>query len=109
MSREKGTIAEEIACTHLRAQGFEIIDRNVYSRFGEIDIIALKDEVLHFVEVKSAVTYEAALQNITPTKLERVLKTAEGYMQRHQLSLDFEIDAVAVVGGTPCFIGNITL
>ena len=52
-TKAKGNIAEDRACEYLRSRGFRIIDRNVYNRFGEIDIIALKDSVLHFVEVKS--------------------------------------------------------
>ncbi len=109
MSRAKGDLAEEQACEHLRKRGFSIIDRNVSSRFGEIDVIAMKDEVLHFVEVKSGITYESAIQNITPTKLDRVLKTAEVYMKRHRLTLDFCIDAVIITPKELELVENITL
>ncbi len=64
-TKAKGNIAEERGCDYLRSHGCRIIDRNVYNRFGEIDIIALKDNVLHFVEVKSAQSYEQAVNNIT--------------------------------------------
>ena len=64
-SRIKGNIAEEKACSFLYDNGFIIIEQNFYSRFGEIDIIAVKNEVLHFVEVKSGSDYELAIQNIT--------------------------------------------
>ena len=53
MSRQKGNLAEDTACGFLYDNGFTIIERNFYSRFGEIDIIATKDEVFHFIEVKS--------------------------------------------------------
>ncbi|MEA1892504.1 MAG: YraN family protein, partial [Campylobacterota bacterium] len=53
MSRAKGNLAEEKACTFLYSNGFTVVEQNFYSRFGEIDIIATKDEVLHFIEVKS--------------------------------------------------------
>ncbi len=109
LSRKKGDIAEEEACEYLRKRGFSIIDRNVSSRFGEIDIIAMKDEVIHFIEVKSGMTYESAIQNITPRKLDRVLKTAEIYMKRHRLSLDFCIDAVIITAEQTDLIDNITL
>jgi putative endonuclease len=109
MSRSKGAAAEEIACGYLRDDGFDIIDRNVHSRFGEIDIIALKEGILHFVEVKSAEHYDAAVQNLTPTKIERILKTIQSYMQKHQLDLDFSVDAIIVVAENPHYIGNITL
>ncbi len=109
MSRSKGNIAEEEACRYLRERGFDLIDRNVHSRFGEIDIIALKEGVLHFVEVKSGTTYEAAAQNITPTKMDRILKTVEHYMARHQLDLEYTIDAVIVIGERVEWLPNITL
>lgn len=57
-TRARGNIAEERGCEYLRSQGLRIVDRNVYNRFGEIDIIALKESVLHFIEVKSAQNYE---------------------------------------------------
>jgi len=37
MSRAKGNKAEELACAFLYERGFEIVERNFYSRFGEID------------------------------------------------------------------------
>ncbi|HEC1788756.1 TPA: YraN family protein, partial [Campylobacter lari] len=48
-----GKKGEELACEFLKTQGFEILKRNFYSKFGEIDIIAKKDKILHFIEVKS--------------------------------------------------------
>ena len=109
MSRSKGNQAEDLACDFLRNGGYEIIDRNVHSRFGEIDIIALKEGVLHFVEVKSADSYEKAVANITPEKLRRILKTANFYMQRHQLDIEHMFDAVIVTGESLSIIENITL
>ena len=109
MSIKAGWEAEDKACDYLRKNGFDIIDRNVHSRFGEIDVIALKDEVLHFVEVKSASDYSKAVQNITPTKLSRILRTVELYLQRHQLTLDYVVDAIAVTPDNVTMVENITL
>lgn len=50
---EIGKIGEDIAVTFLMKQGFKILERNYRVRVGEIDIIAKKDNVLRFVEVKS--------------------------------------------------------
>lgn len=47
-----GILGEDKACNFLKKQGFEILKRNFHSKFGEIDIIAKKDEILHFIEVK---------------------------------------------------------
>jgi len=109
VSRAKGTIGEDKACAYLRTQGFEIVDRNVYSKFGEIDIIAIKSEVLHFVEVKSAKNYEIAVQNITPTKMHRFLQTVASYQKKHHLDIDYCIDAVIVTPEEVTLLENITL
>ena len=109
MSRAKGDAGEEKACSYLRSVGFDIIDRNVYSRFGEIDIIAMKDEVLHFIEVKSGNDYEAAVQNITPMKMQRFMKTVASYQKKHHLDLDYCIDGAIVTPDDVTLLENITL
>lgn len=109
MSRAKGNIAEEEACKFLYERGFSIVEQNFYSRFGEIDIIASKEEVLHFVEVKSGEDFELAIQNITPSKLSKIIKTAHVYMKKNAFDGDFCIDAVIVTPNRVEIVENITL
>ena len=109
MSRAVGDAAEQRAVAFLRAEGFRIVDRNVSSRFGEIDIIAMKGDVLHIIEVKSAPTFEQAAGNITPAKVRKILMTAETYMKKHRLDLDYTLDAVIVCGTSCELLENITL
>ena len=109
MSRAKGNLAEDKACEFLLNNGFMIIERNFYSRFGEIDIIATKDEVLHFIEVKSGLDYESAIQNITPKKLSRLIKTGNVYLKKNALDVDFVYDAIAVTPKNVEMVENITL
>lgn len=94
LSRAKGNIGEDKAASFLEERGFKIIDRNYYSRFGEIDIIATKEEILHFIEVKSG-DYNPIYQ-ITPSKLSKIIKTANIYMQKKRVDLDYCFDAVIV-------------
>jgi putative endonuclease len=108
-TKAKGNLAEEKGCDYLRSHGFRIIDRNVYNRFGEIDIIALKDNVMHFVEVKSAQSYEQAVNNITASKLQKLNRTIQTYLQKKKFSLDYCIDALIVTGDEVVWIENITL
>jgi putative endonuclease len=108
-TRAKGNIAEEHGCNYLRQHGFRIIDRNVYNRFGEIDIIAIRDNVIHFVEVKSAASYEQAVNNITPSKLQKLLRAIQSYLQKKKLNSDYCIDALIVVEDQVVLIENITL
>ena len=50
--REVGLAAEALACRHLEDEGFSIVERNHRSRTGEIDIVARKEGLLLFVEVR---------------------------------------------------------
>ena len=109
MSRAKGNIAEDKAVLFLEERGYFIAERNFYSRFGEIDIIATKDDVLHFVEVKSGEDYELAIQNITPTKLSRFIKTCNVYLKKNSYEGDYMIDAVVVTPDDVEIVENITL
>lgn len=109
MSRAKGNVAEERASEFLLDIGFLIIERNFYSRFGEIDIIAIKDKVLHLIEVKSGDDYESAVQNITKKKLSRVIKTGYVYMKKSKLDILFVYDAIIVTPNKISYIENITL
>jgi putative endonuclease len=108
MSRAKGDIAEVSACEYLLENGYEVIERNFYSRFGEIDIIAFKDGVLHFVEVKSALDYELAIQNITPSKMRKLLKTGDVYLKKNGLKSAYMYDAIIVTPTAIELLENIT-
>ena len=109
MSRAKGNLAEDKAVLYLQENGYFIAQRNFYSRFGEIDIIATKEDVLHFVEVKSGENYELAIQNITPAKLSRLIKTANVYMKKKSLDVDFMLDALIVTPQNIELLENISL
>ena len=108
-TKAKGNIAEDRACDYLRSLGYRIIERNVYNRFGEIDIIVFKENVLHFVEVKSGVTYESAVNNITRSKLQKLNRTIQTYLQQKKLNSDYCIDALIVSDEGIEWIENITL
>ncbi len=51
--KEVGKLGEEIASKFLERKGFKIVLRNYRKPWGEIDIIAEKDDVVRFVEVKA--------------------------------------------------------
>ncbi|MDR1451561.1 MAG: YraN family protein [Helicobacteraceae bacterium] len=108
MSRAKGFAAEDRAAKWLTAQGFEVIDRNFYDKCGEIDIIAVKDEVIHFVEVKSGENFDP-IYAITPTKLGKIAKTAERYLQRRGFTNAYTIDALLARRNEFELIENVTI
>jgi len=112
-TKSKGNIAEEIACEFLKNNGFKIIERNFYFKGGEIDIIAFKDNTLHFIEVKSGKNFEP-IYNITPAKIKRIIKGAYIYMRQKKFaSSPFCIDAIVIKGdsieNSVEFLQNLTL
>ncbi|EQB39583.1 hypothetical protein M947_06210 [Sulfurimonas hongkongensis] len=109
MSRAKGNIAEDRACAYLDENGFMIIERNFYSRFGEIDIIATKESVLHFIEVKSGLDYELAIQNITRSKLRKLIRTGNTFLKKNKLDVNFTYDAIVVTPQRVELVENITI
>lgn len=50
-----GIAGEEVAATYLAAHGFAVIERNYRKKWGEIDIVASKNDEIHFIEVKATV------------------------------------------------------
>ena len=110
MSRAKGNYFEDRGCKFLSSNGYEIVERNFYAKkLGEIDIIALKDEVYHFVEVKSGESFEA-VYNITPSKLYKLKRSVEYYLKvKHLESATYCIDAIVFAGNKIEFLENITL
>ena len=94
-TRKIGNIAEDKACKYLTRQGYKIVERNFYTKFGEIDIIAYKDGVFHFIEVKSGLNFEP-VYNITPQKLQRIIKSVYLYLKIKNIDSPYCIDAVIV-------------
>ena len=108
-TKSKGNYAEERACKFLENKGFKIINRNFYFKGGEIDIIALKANTLHFIEVKSGKNFEP-IYNITNSKLKRIIKGAYIFIKQKKFnSTPFCIDALIIKNGNIEFIENITI
>jgi putative endonuclease len=105
-TRNKGNIAENKAVEFLKKKNFKILKRNFYTKFGEIDIIAFKNDVFHFIEVKSGKNFEP-IYNITPQKLNKIIKSAYVYLKQNNITSAFCIDTVIVKDDIE-FIENIT-
>ncbi len=107
MSKKLGDLAEEKAAEYLRNEGFTVVERNFYSRFGEIDIIAKKGDTYHFIEVKSGSGYDP-VYNITAAKLKKIIKTLNIYCKSRNITSAYTIDAVIVTDRIE-FIENLTI
>ena len=89
---ETGAMGESIAAKYLINKGFFIIDRNYRRKWGELDIIAKKDGIIHFVEVKtvSRQSYGGHFEqeinnyrpedNMHPWKIKRLQRAIQTYL-----------------------------
>ena len=86
--KERGDLAEEIACRYLIEQGLEILARNYYVRAGELDIVALDKDVLVFVEVRSKTktAYGMPEETVSLKKQRFLYRAAEQYLIKEKKS-----------------------
>ena len=84
--KEAGRLGEELAALMLEERGYEILEKNYRCRFGEIDIIALRREILTFVEVKtrSGEYYGTAAEAVTWSKQQKIRQTALQYLNEYR-------------------------
>jgi len=82
-----GNFGEDEVEKFLKRQGYKILDRNYHCRFGEIDIIAIEDKCLVFVEVKTRVSgkYGNPVNAVNGMKLQHMKKTALCYINYKRL------------------------
>lgn len=95
-----GKNGEEIAKTYLEKQGYKIIEMNRrFSRFCEIDIIALDKDTLVFAEVKTRKTDICGhpLEAITKTKYQHIKQGLFMYLNENPQYKKYRIDAVSVL------------
>ena len=84
----------------LEQAGFEIIDRNWKTRVCEIDVIAEKDKIIYFVEVKyrSSKAQGSGFEYIASQKLKKMNFAAEVWRQTHNWNGGYRLMAAAVSG-----------
>lgn len=88
-----GNLGENLAGKFLKKKGFKIIEKNYLKKWGEIDIIAVKEKALHFVEVKTvSLKYPDKKigipildnyrpeDNVHPWKLKRLSRVIQTYL-----------------------------
>ncbi|HPS21505.1 MAG TPA: YraN family protein [Candidatus Paceibacterota bacterium] len=105
-----GQIGENIACRFLMKHDFIIQERNYTQKWGELDIVASKENRLHFVEVKSvsrenikSVSRETIdnyrpEDNMHPWKIQRMIKTIQVYLMSNRVPdyMEWQVDLIVV-------------
>ena len=105
--RKLGDIGENIACEFLKKHSFEIIERNYLRKWGEIDIIAEKGNIVRFIEVKSVsrdtlpdISREMDYRPeelVDLRKLRKLARTASLYMEEKDDDREYQIDVIGVI------------
>ena len=102
--KKTGQAGEDIACIFLERKGYTIKDRNYRKPWGEIDIIAEKNNTVRFIEVK-AITLSGLSREIghrpeelvDSRKLGKISRTASLYMERRRDNREYQIDVVGIL------------
>ena len=102
----RGSLGEQIAVDHLEARGYEIVQRNFRTRFGELDIVAADEGALVFCEVKTRVANGRTgpvmpLDAIGEQKRQRIRRMAAQWLAEsgaeRPVRADLRFDAIGVV------------
>lgn len=97
---EAGRKAEESARTYLDMRGYKILEQNFRRPHTEIDIVATKDDVIYFVEVKYRIDYNqgGGLEAITASKLHHMRRGAETWVREYKWRGEYTLAAIEIAG-----------
>ena len=98
-NRKKGNMGEDAAAAYLTRKGYEILDRNYRIRDAEIDIIAKKDGVIVFVEVKlrKNSSLGSPAEAVNAAKQRKIISAAEGFIAKNNITdTDFRFDVIEI-------------
>ncbi|PCK00578.1 MAG: YraN family protein [Zetaproteobacteria bacterium] len=98
-SHARGVRAEEAAAQYLRQRGYEILCKRYKTKFGEIDLIVQKDNIICFVEVKMRGDIAQALESVTSRIQKRIENSALYFLSENPdyMNCDMRFDVIAMV------------
>ncbi|MBF9252929.1 YraN family protein [Pontibacter sp. 172403-2] len=104
-----GRHGEGMAARYLQQSGYTILHRNYRYKRAEVDIIAQKDSLLVFVEVKTRATdvYGYPEEAVSPRKEELLLTAAAAYIEQQNWQHDVRFDIISVTLSAPPVIHHI--
>ena len=95
---DKGVIAEKLAAGWLKLKGYEILETRYKTKYGEIDLVLQKNNLIAFVEVKARSSIEIGLESITPKMQERITHAAQYYISQNNVAQnDLRFDVLVVL------------
>lgn len=96
---EKGNLGEEIALSHLKAKGYEILCQNWRFKHLELDIVASFNNFLVIVEVKMRANDEFGRPEefVSKAKQKKLIKAAHYYIQENNVDLETRFDVISIL------------
>ncbi|MDP3769360.1 MAG: YraN family protein [bacterium] len=98
-----GAWGELVSEKYLVDKGYSILARNYRKPWGEVDLVATKNDILVFVEVKTRDSIHAhhflPEESITPVKKRKLRKVCEIYLAEHKIQPDqqWQIDVLSII------------
>ncbi len=95
-----GQAAETAVAQHLAKNGYKILDRNWKTKVCEIDIVASKDSIVYFVEVKYRASQDqgSGFEYIGPKKIQQIIFAARVWCQNKDFDGDYRLIGAEVSG-----------
>lgn len=109
LNQQFGQYGEDLAIQFCRQQKYKILKRNYRCRFGEIDIIAQQDNILHFIEVKNRTKDSIpGRYAVNKNKQRHIRQSAQNYLLENQLTNECMVsfDVVEITDGKLEFLEN---
>lgn len=96
---EKGKEGESLASSYLGKKGFDVKMMNWRSGHHEIDIIATRDGIIHFIEVKTRHSLEFGYpeESVTKKKFNNMTKAACAFLSNHEECLKIQYDILSIL------------
>lgn len=95
----KGAAGEDYAAKVIEGMGYKILGRNFSSRYGEVDLIASKDDIIAFIEIKTRKTGSmvSGFGAVTASKQRKIIATALWYLKARRCDMQPRFDVFSVV------------
>jgi len=94
-----GKLGQQIAIKFLQSKNYEILAENIYFRKGEIDILARKNNILRFIEVKTRTNLKFGYpeEAISEKKKEHLESAINNYIEKNDINQEYRLEIISIV------------
>ena len=103
-----GRKGEKLAVKYLKRGGYKILKRNYVNPFGEVDIIAQKEDTVAFIEVKTRLSdvFGAPSEAVNYSRKQRYISAAKYFFYERAINCTVRFDIIEIFKGTINHIEN---